>query len=164
MSLSSIGLSPLKIMGFWDRLKENVTSMNASLQTSVAKFKNAEFANGSMAMCAMIAAADGSIDGAEKQKTAALITANETLKIFPAAELKEKFDFFCNKLAQDYDFGKIEAIQAIGKLKRKEDQARAVIQIGIIIGGADGNFDKDERKAVREACLATGINPSDFDL
>lgn len=151
-------------MSFWDRLKENISNMNSSLQTSVAKFKNEDFATGCMAMCALIAAADGSIDGAEKQKTAALITANETLKVFPAAQLKEKFDFFCGKLSQDFDFGKIEAIQAIGKLKKKEDQARAVIQIGIIIGGADGNFDKDERKAVRDACLATGINPADFDL
>lgn len=151
-------------MSFWDRLKDNISNMNSSLQTSVAKFKNEEFATGSMAMCALIAAADGSIDGVEKQKTAALITANETLKVFPAAELKEKFDFFCNKLGQDFDFGKIEAIQAIAKLKKKEDQARAVIQIGIIIGGADGNFDKDERKAVHDACLAVGINPTEFDL
>ena len=49
---------------------------------------------------------------------------NETLKIFPAAELKTKFDFYCDKLTADYDFGRIEAIQAIGKLKSKPDQAR----------------------------------------
>jgi tellurite resistance protein TerB len=151
-------------MSFWDRLKENVSNMNTALQTKVSTYKNEDFATGCMAMCALIAGADGSIDGAEKQKTAALITSNETLKIFPAAKLKEKFDFYCAKLTQDFDFGKIEAIQAIAKLKKKEDQARAVIQIGIIIGGADGNFDKDERKAVRDACLAVGINPADFDL
>ncbi len=151
-------------MSFWDRLKDNVSSMSATLQTEVAKFKNEDFATGSMAMCALIAGADGSIDGVERQKTAALIANNETLKVFPAAQLKEKFDFYCNKLTQDFDFGKVEAIQAIAKLKKREDQARAVIQIGIIIGGADGNFDKDERKAVRDACLAVGINPAEFDL
>lgn len=151
-------------MSFWDRLKDNVASMSNSLQTNVSKFKNADFANGTMAMCAMIAAADGSIDGSEKSKTAALITNNETLKIFPASELKEKFDFFCNKLSADFDFGRIEALQAIGKLRKKEDQARAVIQIGIIIGSADGNFDKDEKKAVRDACNALGISPAEFDV
>ncbi len=39
-----------------------------------------------------------------------------------------------------------------------------MIQVGIIIGGADGNFDKDEKQAVREACNAVGISPSEFDL
>jgi tellurite resistance protein TerB len=39
-----------------------------------------------------------------------------------------------------------------------------VIQVGIIVGGADGNFDKDEQQAVREACLAVGIPPAEFDL
>ena len=151
-------------MGFFDQLKTNVASMNASLQSNVAKFKNKEFAEGSMAICALIAAADGSIEPSERQKTAALIVSNETLKIFTSSELKAKFDFYCDKLTADFDFGKVEAIQAIGKLKSKPDQARAVIQVGIIIGGADGNFDEHEKKAVREACQACGIPPTDFDL
>lgn len=151
-------------MAFWDQLKQNVSQLNNSLQTNVSKFKSTDFANASMAMCALIAAADGSIDGSERQKTTALILSNETLKIFQASELKQKFDFYCDKLSQDFDFGKIEAIQAIAKLKSKQDQGRAVIQIGIIIGGADGNFDKDEKKVVKEACNAVGINAGEFDL
>jgi tellurite resistance protein TerB len=39
-----------------------------------------------------------------------------------------------------------------------------VIQIGIIIGGADGNFDDDEKKAVRDACHAVNLPPAEFDL
>lgn len=151
-------------MSFWDNLKDKVSSMSASLQTNISKFKNAEFANGTMAMCALIAGADGDISGQEKGKIATLITQNEMLKIFPAAELKQKFDHFCDKIIADYDFGKVEAIQAISKLKSKPDQARAVIQVGIIIGGADGNFDAAEKRAVKEACNAVGISPSDFDL
>lgn len=151
-------------MSFWDNLKDKVATMNSSLQTNIGKFKNSEFANASMAMCAMIAAADGSVGGQEKSKIAALITQNEMLKIFPAAELKQKFDHFCDKMTADYDFGRIEAIQAISKLKSKPDQARAVLQIGIIIGGADGNFDDDEKRAVKDACNAVGISPADFDL
>ncbi len=151
-------------MSFWDQLKTNAASMNAQLQTKASQFKNKEFADASMAMCALIAAADGSIDASERAKTAALIGNNETLKIFPASELKAKFDFYCDKLSADADFGRIEAIQAISKNKSKPDQARAVIQIGIVIGGADGNFDKNEMKAVRDACNAVGIPPSDFDV
>ena len=151
-------------MTFWEKLKQNVSQMNDSLQTNISKFKNNDFADASMAICALIAAADGTINTDERQKTTALIISNETLKIFPASELKQKFDFYCEKLSQDFDFGRIEAIQAIAKLNKKLDQGRAVIQIGIIIGGADGDFDKDEKKVVKEACHAVGINPGEFDL
>lgn len=151
-------------MSFWDQLKQNVSQFNNSLQTNISKFKNNEFANASMAICALIAAADGTIGTDERRKTTDLILSNETLKVFPSSELREKFEFYCDKLSQDFNFGKVEAIQAISKLNQKQDQGRAVIQIAIIIGGADGNFDKDEKKVVKEACHAVGINPQEFDL
>jgi len=151
-------------MSFWDSLKTKTQEMNTGLKTKAGQFKNKEFAAGSMAMCALIAAADGSIDAQERQKTAALIMSNDVLSIFPPADLQQKFDFYTSKLSSDYAFGKVEAIATIGKLKSKPDQARAVIQIGIIIGGADGNFDQNERAAVKEACFAVGINPGEFDL
>src|SRR4028119_1488602 len=94
-------------MSFWEKLKQNVSQMNDSLQTNISKFKNNDFADASMAICALIAAADGTINTDERQKTTALIISNETLKIFPASELKQKFDFYCEKLSQDFDFGRI---------------------------------------------------------
>ena len=151
-------------MAFFDQLKSRTQEMSSQLKTKAGQLKNKEFANGSMAMCALVAAADGSIDANERQKTAGLIMSNDVLSIFPPNELREKFDFYCDKLTKDYDFGKVEAIASISRLKSKPDEARAVIQIGIIIGGSDGNFDNDEKKAVKEACFAVGISPSEFDL
>ena len=151
-------------MAFFDQLKSRTQEMSSQLKTKKDQFKSKEFANASMAMCALIAAADGSIDTAERQKTAGLIMSNDVLAVFPPDELRQKFDFYCDKLSKDYDFGKVEAIATIGKLKSKQDQGRAVIQIGIIIGGADGNFDENERIAVRDACFAAGIPPTEFDL
>lgn len=151
-------------MALWDQLKERAKDMSAQAQTQVGKFKNKDFASASMAMCALIAAADGSIDPEEKRKTAGFISSNDVLSIFPASELLEKFNHYADKLTADYDFGKVEAVQALSKLKSKPDAGRAVIQVGIIIGGADGNFDSDEQQAVREACLAVGIPPAEFDL
>ncbi len=151
-------------MTFWDNLKNKASQLNDGLKTKMGQFKNTNFADASMAICALIAAADGSIDKSERSKTAAFIINNETLKIFEASDLQTKFNFFCEKLQNDYDFGKIEAIQAISKLKKKPDQARAVIQIGIIIGSADGDFDDDEKAAVKESCFSVGIDPKEFDL
>lgn len=151
-------------MAFWESLKAKTREMNSELTTKAGQFKNKEFANGSMAMCALIAAADGSIDPAEQSKTATLIRSNSVLSVFPPDELLQKFDWYCSKLAGDFEFGKIEAIATIGKLRNKPDQARAVIGIGIIIGGADGNFDATERATVRDACHAVGIPAAEFDL
>lgn len=151
-------------MGFFDNMRQKGAELTAQLQQETKKFNNRDFAKASMAMCALIAAADGSIDASERQKTAGLIMANPILQIFDAGALRADFDHFCNALTADFDFGKIEAIQAISKLKSKQDQGRAVIQIGLVIGGADGTFDADERKVVRDACFAVGIDPTEFDL
>jgi len=151
-------------MALWDQLKQRSQDMSSQLKTKTDQFKNKDFANASMAMCALIAAADGTIDPSERSKTAGFIASNDVLSIFPASDLRTSFDRYCDKLATDYDFGKIEAVQAIGKLRSKPEQARAVIQVGIIIGGADGSFDSSERQAVREACQAVGIDPQEFDV
>jgi tellurite resistance protein TerB len=151
-------------MALWDQLKARVMDMTSQAKTQVGKFQSKEFANASMAMCALIAAADGTIDASERQKTASFIASNEALKVFDVAELQDKFNWYASKLEKDFAFGKIEAIATIAKLKSKPDAGRAVIQVGIIIGGADGDFDKDEQQAVREACNALGIPPAEFDL
>jgi tellurite resistance protein TerB len=151
-------------MALWDQLKSRLTDMQSQATTQVGKFKSKDFAKASMAMCALIAAADGSITAEERRKTAGFIGSNEALKVFEVSELQDHFTFYASKLESDYEFGKVEAIATIGKLKSKPEAARAVIQVGIIIGGADGNFDEDEKRAVREACNAVGIAPSEFDL
>lgn len=151
-------------MALWDQLKSRTQDMSTQLSTKKDQFRSKEFAAGSMAMCALIAAADGHVDAEERRKTAALIASNDVLSVFAPADLQQKFDFYCDKLAKDFDFGKVEAIATIGKLKGKPEHARAVISIGVIIGGADGSFDADERQAVKDACFAVGIDPGEFDL
>jgi tellurite resistance protein TerB len=151
-------------MPIWDQLKNKTQTLTEQLNTKKDQFRSREFADASMAMCALVAAADGSVDAAERQKTASLIASNETLSVFPADDLRAKFDTYCDKLNRDFDFGKVEAVSSIAKLKSKPDQARAVVSIGLIIGGADGQFDADERRAVKEACYAVGIEPAEFDL
>jgi tellurite resistance protein TerB len=151
-------------MPIWDQLKARTTAVSEQLTTKKDQYRNKEFADASMAMCALIAAADGSIDASERRRTAGLIANNEALSVFSADELRAKFDWYCDKLDRDFDFGKVEAIATIGTLRSKPDQARAAISVGLIIGAADGTFDADERQAVKEACHAVGIAPSEFDL
>lgn len=149
-------------MSFFNRLKGAAQSLAGDLQKAGKQFMNREFAEASMAACALIAAADGKIDPTERSKTAQFISSNSMLQSFDVATLKQKFDFYCGKLEQDFDFGKIEAIQAVSKLKSKPDAARAAVQVAVVIANADGNFDDHERRVLKEICNAVGINPAEF--
>ncbi|MFD7686523.1 tellurite resistance TerB family protein [Streptomyces sp. NPDC059781] len=151
-------------MALWDRLKESASQMQTQLTAKKNDLKSGAFRDASMAMCALVAAADGTVDPSERQRVAQLIAANEVLQNFPADDLRRRFEDNIGKLTADFAFGKVSVLQEIAKAKKKPAEARAVVQIGIVIGGADGDFDKDERAVVREACYALDLPPHEFDL
>ncbi|MFI5570233.1 tellurite resistance TerB family protein [Streptomyces sp. NPDC051740] len=161
-------------MALWDRLKESASTMQTQLTARKNDLRSGAFRDASMAMCALVAAAGGtshasssgggSVDPSERQRVAQLIAANEVLRNFPADDLRRRFEDNIGKLTADFAFGKVSVLQEIAKAKKKPAEARAVVQIGIVFGGADGDFDKDERAVVREACYALDLPPHEFDL
>ncbi|MFH9572510.1 tellurite resistance TerB family protein [Streptomyces sp. NPDC017230] len=161
-------------MALWDRFKESASQMQTQLVAKKNDLKSGAFRDASMAMCALVAAAGGTshasssgggtVDASERQRVAQLIATNEVLQNFPADDLRRRFEANLDKLTADFAFGKVGVLQEIAKAKKKPAEARAVVQIGIVIGGADGDFDKDERAVVREACFALDLPPHEFDL
>jgi tellurite resistance protein TerB len=151
-------------MALWDRFKESASQMQTQLVAKKNDLKSGAFRDASMAMCALVAAADGTVDPSERQRVAQLIGTNEVLQNFPADDLRRRFEDNLNKLTADFAFGKVSVLQEVAKAKKKPAEARAVIQIGIVIGGADGNFDKTEQAVVREACFTLDLPPHEFDL
>ncbi|WP_425825566.1 tellurite resistance TerB family protein [Streptomyces fractus] len=151
-------------MALWDRIKESASTMQTQLVAKKNDLKSGAFRDASMAMCALVAAADGTIEASERRRVAQLIMSNEVLQNFDATDLQKRFEANLDKLTADFDFGKVSVLQEVAKAKKKEAEARAVIQIGIVIGGADGDFDQTERGVVREACQMLGLAPAEFDL
>ncbi|MFE9255314.1 tellurite resistance TerB family protein [Streptomyces sp. NPDC006879] len=151
-------------MALWDRIKESASTMQTQLVAKKNDLKSGAFRDASMAMCALVAAADGTIDPMERRRVAQLIASNEVLQNFDADDLRRRFEDNLNKLTTDFDFGKVSVLQEVAKAKKKPAEARAVIQIGIVIGGADGDFDKTEQAVVREACYTLDLPPHEFDL
>lgn len=151
-------------MGFLSKLKDGALEMQSQLVSQVKQYKNKNFADATMAVCALVAAADGNIDSDERKKTASFIISNDTLAVFEVSQLQKTFITFCDKLTNDFDFGKIDLLQVISKLKKTPPQARAAIQVGIIIGKADGDFDDDEKQILREICHTLSIDKAEFDL
>ncbi|MGW5214895.1 tellurite resistance TerB family protein [Streptomyces sp. NPDC004051] len=151
-------------MALWDRIKESASQMQNQLEAKKNDLKSGAFRDASMAMCALVAAADGSVDPSERQRVAQLISTNDVLRNFPADDLRRRFEENLDKLTADFAFGKVSVLQEVAKAKKKPAEARAVIQIGVVIGGADGDFDQNEQAVVREACFALGLPPHEFDL
>jgi tellurite resistance protein TerB len=151
-------------MTLWDRFKESASQMQTQLVAKKNDLKSGAFRDASMAMCALVAAADGTVDSSERQRVAQLIATNDVLQNFPADDLRRRFEDNLDKLTADFAFGKVSVLQEVAKARKKPAEARAVVQIGIVIGGADGDFDKDERAVVRDACFALDLPPHEFDL
>ncbi|MEU9588413.1 TerB family tellurite resistance protein [Streptomyces sp. NPDC048193] len=151
-------------MALWDRFKESASQMQTQLVAKKNDLRSGAFRDASMAMCALVAAADGTVDPSERRRVAQLIATNDVLRNFPADDLRRRFEDNLEKLTADFAFGRVSVLQEVAKARKKPAEARAVVQIGIVIGGADGDFDQDERAVVREACFALDLPPHEFDL
>lgn len=147
-------------MSVLDWVKKQTDSINAE----ISKFKNKEFMEAVVAGCAMVAYADGDSSAVEKQKMIGFIKQSEALKVFDTTKVIETFNKYIGKYEFDSGIGKGEALTAITKLKGKPDQGQLLVRVCIAIGGSDGNFDTDEKKAVTEISRALGLNPKDFYL
>ncbi|MFC8818236.1 tellurite resistance TerB family protein [Streptomyces rochei] len=151
---SSSGGSKAQLIGLFK-------SQLASVKTEL---KSGAYRDASMAMCALVAAADGQVEPAERQRVEELIVTNEVLQNFPADQLRQRFNQHVDKLLANFELGRGEALQVIAKAAKKPAEARAVIQTGMVIAGADGVFEPAEQYAIREACTALGVPPSEFGV
>ncbi|RBM05492.1 tellurite resistance TerB family protein [Streptomyces sp. PT12] len=176
-------------MSMWDRIKDSAKSRTGSrpgaggsggggggggsqlvsafknqLASMKTELKSGGFRDASMAMCALVAAADGTVDAAERQRVESLIVSNEVLQNFPADSLRQRFNKHVDQLVSNFPVGKGSVMQEIAKVQKKPMEARAVIQTGIVIAGADGYFSQSEQQVIREVCATLGISPTEFNL
>ncbi|MBF6177012.1 tellurite resistance TerB family protein [Nocardia otitidiscaviarum] len=128
------------------------------------ELRGGSFRDATMGICALVAAADGSIDPVERMRVAQLIGADPVLRQFPVDELRNLFEDNCNRIAMDPAFGRAYVMQQVAKCTGKPAEARAVVQLGIMIGNADGGFDQHEAATIREACQVLLLDPEEFGL
>ncbi|GGX70335.1 tellurite resistance TerB family protein [Streptomyces fructofermentans] len=128
------------------------------------ELKSGAYRDASMAMCALVAAADGQVDASEIQQMESMILGNEVLQNFPPEQLRQRFHKHVDQLTRNFAQGKAEALQDIAKAAKKPTEARAVIQTGMVIAGADGHFSQAEQMVLREACGVLGLSPAEFQL
>ncbi|MFC9950168.1 tellurite resistance TerB family protein [Streptomyces prasinus] len=138
--------------------------LKSQLASAKAELKSGAYRDASMAMCALVAAADGYVEPAERQRVEELIVSNEVLQNFPPDQLRKRFNEHVDQLTANFEAGKARALQDIAKASKKPVEARAVVQTGMVVAGADGTFEASEQQANREACAALGISPTEFGV
>ncbi|MEE4379078.1 MAG: tellurite resistance TerB family protein [Candidatus Competibacteraceae bacterium] len=147
-----------------DWLKNRVQEVSANLKNEVNKVRNKSFMEGVVAGCALVAYADGVVKPEEKQKMMGFLRTSEALSVFSTDEVINTFEKFAKNFDFDLAVGEANALQAVGKLKSKESEARLMVRVCCAIGAADGDFDESEKAAVRKVCQELGLSFKDFDL
>ncbi|WP_430984957.1 tellurite resistance TerB family protein [Klebsiella pneumoniae] len=146
------------------QVKGALTSGREELTRQVGRYKNKKFMQGTVAVCARIAVASDGVSSEEKQKMIGFLRSSEELKVFDTAEVIE----FFNKLVTSFDFdleiGKGETMKYILALKDQPEAAQLALRVGIAVAKSDGNFDDDEKSAVREIARSLGFDPAEFGL
>lgn len=150
-------------MNLFDSLKQTLAAGRGRLAAEINRFRNRTFLEGVMAGAVIIAAADGSISSREKKKLYDYISVSEDLQCFSTAEIIEVFNSIADTFTLDAAIGKIEAFKKVGKLRGKDDQARLLVRVAVIIAMSDGPLDDSEKKAVRDLCAELHVPASDFD-
>lgn len=141
-----------------------LTGAKQGLADGVKRFNNRTFLDATVAGCALVAAADGSIDSDEKQKMVGFLKINEALQVFDLKTAVDRFNEFAGQLEFDHGIGKDECLKAIAKCSSNEEQSRMLVRVCCAIGAADGDFDDDEKEVVREICKKLNLRSSDFSL
>ncbi|MDO0934834.1 tellurite resistance TerB family protein [Streptomyces sp. DG2A-72] len=136
-----------------------VSALKTQLTSLKTELKSGAYRDASMAMCALVAAADGTVDPAERQHVESLIVSNDVLQNFPPDQLRQRFNKHVDQLAVNFQHAKAEAMQEIAKAAKKPTEARAVVQTGFVVAGADGYIAPAEEQVLREACAALGLSP-----
>ena len=151
-------------MSFFDSIKKMGKDASSKLAGEVSKFKNKDFLHAVISGCALVAASDGSISSAEKQKMLGFISNSDELKVFDAGEVIEIFNKTISKFEFDYEIGKAEALKVIAKIKNDTAASKLMIRVCCAIGASDGNFDAAEKNVVRIICRELGVDEAEFDM
>ncbi|WP_158920394.1 tellurite resistance TerB family protein [Streptomyces sp. NBRC 109706] len=132
------------------------------LVSKKAAFRGAPYRDASMAMCALVASADGSVHAAERKRVESLIAGHERLKHFPPDQLLRLFNRHIDRLARDFRCARGGVLREIAKVRDQPELARAVIRTGVVIAGADGHYAHAERQVILEVCDLLNVSPTEF--
>ncbi|WP_330181910.1 TerB family tellurite resistance protein [Nocardia sp. NBC_01503] len=146
------------------RLPEQTVRWREQLLTQRNELRSGSFRDATVGLCALVAAADGGVDPEHRARVAQRIGADPALQQFPADELRNLFEDNCSRMSMDPAFGRAYVMAQIAKCTDTPVEARAVMQLGIMIGAVNGGLDAHEVAAVLEACQVLHLDSHEFGV
>ncbi|WP_311446936.1 tellurite resistance TerB family protein [Frankia nepalensis] len=153
-------LAPAAAVAAWSGSRPPVASLRAQLAARRDQLKGRRFRDAAVAVCALVAAADGRIDPAERDGLRAFLATDPVMTNFPADELEQLFEAHVAALATDADAARREILADLAKLRGRTTEATAVLRLGEVIGRIDGAFPPVEQAVLVEAAGALGLDPA----
>jgi len=144
----------------FNAFKDFFDDVRASGSTLFARIKDKDTFRRVVYAGFLIARADGNFDANEKSALARLI--HKDLSQFKIDDITAALDKAAETIEFDTTLGKQEILADIAKAK--DDAAELIMRTAVYIGGADGNFDDDEKVVAREICQRLGLNAADYGL
>ena len=111
-----------------------------------------------MAAAALVAAADGVIEEAERDEVIRTFEDLELGHFMDFDKAIARFDTFCETLMADGDGGAVSVMDELRPLARDPASAEIVLDICISISAADGEVEEPEEKRIAEIRTALDLN------
>jgi tellurite resistance protein len=153
-------LAPAAADAAWNGGRPPVAALRAQLAARRDQLKGRRFRDAAVAMCALVAAADGRIDPAERDGLRGFLATDPVMANFPTDELERVFDQRLAALAADFAAGQRAALAEIAKVRGRPEEAVAVLRLGEVIGRIDGAFPPVEQAVLAAAAEALGLDAS----
>lgn len=134
------------------------------VKNELNKVMNKSIMEATMAATAMVSSANGLMKDSELQALYECISANKALKDYDPIKLQEIFNEYY-KTFQTMKFAATSKVMGVlKKVKKGSEDAYVLVGVCCEIANADGEFDNNEKKYVKQICDAVGVKPQELNL
>lgn len=133
--------------------------LRAELSAELTEYRGRMLMEATIAACAIVAHADGSVAPAERIRMMELMRAHPLLALFPRDEVIHEFTRHTYNFVEDPTEAMHHAIRQVMQVAGRKRLARVVLDACLVITAADGRVDPREIEAVRLIREALDLPP-----
>jgi len=134
------------------------------IHTQLERHHNLPFLKATMAACAVVAIADGSIAFTQRIRVDQILETLDTLKVFDPHEGVNLFNAYTNSILKDPASGHTRAIAAMMPMAKNPEIAKLLIRACRAISEANGDISLVEKIELITLCSLLGVDPADCGL
>ena len=128
------------------------------------RHRNRPFLRGTMAACALVASADGTVSFGERVRVDQVLQTLEALQVFDPHEGVDQFNEFTDAILASPAHGRATAVEAMLAAAATPSTAELLIRICLAVSEANGEVRLVDQIEIVMLCGLLGVEPSDFGL